>query len=197
MSKAKARSRSCGLYIAGIDGIAMKSIDEAKFKVGSVMEGGFKRMGALFLKVMAVPLVPVGLGFMLYGLFQIINSHPTDHFANSRLMVPFAVGVTQTILGSMLWILAKKLDAAAHLVRYRRQQNRVVRLAQQRGGRLTVTETAADTGLTVEETGDILKRMADGGFVEVEITDSGMIVYRFPEVLFAHEKPWSRGVESA
>ena len=108
-----------------------------------------------------------------------------------------AIGVTQTIFGSLLWMLAKKLDAAAHLVRYRRQQNRVVRLAHKRNGRLTVTETAADTGLTVEEAAEILKRLADGGFVEVEITDSGLIVYRFPEVLFAHEKQWSRGVESA
>ncbi len=193
MSKTKARSRYCGLYIEAIDGVAMKSIDEAKLKVGSAMEGGFKRIGALFLKVIALPMVSVGLGVMLYGLFQILNSGEPDH----PKFVPFAIGVTQTIFGSLLWILAKKLDTAAHLVRYRRQQNRIVRLAQQRGGRLTVTEAAADTGLTVEEVGDILKRMADGGFVEIEITDSGMIVYRFPEVLYAHEKQWSRGVETA
>ena len=170
----------------------MRSIDEAKLKVGSAMEGGFKRMGALFLKVIAVPMVSVGLGCMLYGLFQILSDGNPHHQFQA-----FAIGVTQVIFGSLLWILAKKLDAAAHLVRYRRQQNRVVRLAQQRGGRLTVTEAAAETGLTVEEAGEILKRMAEGGFVEVEITDSGMIVYRFPEVLFAHEKHWSRGVESA
>ena len=72
-----------------------------------------------------------------------------------------------------------------------------MRLSQQRGGRLTVTETAAETGLAIEEADEILKGMADGGFVEVEITDSGMMVYRFPEVLYAHEKEWSRGGESA
>ena len=172
----------------------MKFIDEANFKVGSAIESGCKRLGALFLKVLAVPIVPIGLGLMLYGLFQMLRPDATgdhDHFNF------FAIGVTQVIFGSLLWILAKKLDAAAYLVRYRRQQNRVVRLAQKRNGRLTVTETAADTGLTVEEAAEILKRLADGGFVEVEITDSGLIVYRFPEVLFAHEKHWSRGVESA
>lgn len=171
----------------------MKFIDEANLKVGSAIESGCKRLGALFLKVLAVPIVPIGLGLMLYGLFQMFRSEAPD----SDFFEPFAIGVTQVIFGSLLWILAKKLDAAAHLVRYRRQQSRVVRLARQRGGRLTVTETAADTGLTVEEASEILKRLADGGFVEVEITDSGLIVYRFPEVLFAHEKHWSRGVESA
>ena len=171
----------------------MKFIDEANFKVGSAIESGCKRLGALFLKVLAVPIVPIGLGLMLYGLFQMLGPEAPD----SDFFELFAIGVTQVIFGSLLWILAKKLDAAAHLVRYRRQQNRVVRLAQKRNGRLTVTETAADTGLTVEEASEILKRLADGGFVEVEITDSGLIVYRFPEVLFAHEKQWSRGIESA
>lgn len=171
----------------------MKFIDEANLKVGSAIESGCKRLGALFLKVLAVPIVPIGLGFMLYGLFQMLRPAASDHSSFEL----FAIGVTQVIFGSLLWLLAKKLDAAAHLLRYRRQQNRVVRLARQRGGRLTVTETAADTGLTVEEAAEILKQLADGGFVEVEITDSGLIVYRFPEVLFAHEKQWSRGVESA
>ena len=171
----------------------MRFIDEANFKVGSAIESGCKRLGALFLKVLAVPIVPIGLGLMLYGLFQMLRPEAPD----SDFFELFAIGVTQVIFGSLLWILAKKLDAAAHLVRYRRQQSRVVRLARQRGGRLTVTETAADTGLTVEEASEILKRLADGGFVEVEITDSGLIVYRFPEVLFAHEKHWSQGIESA
>ena len=171
----------------------MKFIDEANLKVGSAIESGCKRLGALFLKVLAVPIVPIGLGLMLYGLFQMLRPEASD----SDFFELFAIGVTQVIFGSLLWILAKKLDAAAHLVRYRRQQNRVVRLAQKRNGRLTATETAADTGLTVEEASEILKCLADGGFVEVEITDSGLIVYRFPEVLFAHEKHWSRGVESA
>ena len=84
----------------------------------------------------------------------------------------------------------------ARLVRYRRQQNAIVRLARERGGRLSVTEAAADSGLTMQEAESILKELVDGGYVELEITTSGMVVYRFPEVLFAHEKPWSQGVDS-
>ena len=194
MPKSRARSRICGPFILRMNGDAMRSIDEAKFKVSSAMEGGFKRLGALFLKVLAVPMVPLGLGFMLYGLFEIAaESAP---YAGGEIM-PFVVGVSLVIFGSLLWVLSKKFEEAAHRVRYRRQQNRVVRLSHQRGGRLTVTETAAETGLAIEEADEILKGMADGGFVEVEITDSGMMVYRFPEVLYAHEKNWSRGVESA
>jgi len=135
-------------------------------------------------------MVPVGVGLMLYGLM-------TKLMHGYNFEDTFAPGVSLVILGSLLWVLAKRLDAAAQLVRYRRQQNRIVRLARERGGRLTVTEAAAESGFTVEETAEILKKLADGGFVEIEVTDSGLMVYRFPEVLYGHEKHWSRGIESA
>jgi hypothetical protein len=167
-----------------------QAASDFKLKAGNYMEGGLKRLGALFLKLWAVPMVPVGVGFMLYGLITQLDS-------GYSLKDTFPIGVTLTILGSLLWFLAKRLDAAAYLVRYRRHQNRIVRLARERGGRLTVTEASTDAGLTVEEAEEILKRMADGGYVEIEVTDSGIIVYRFPEVLFAHEKHWSRDIESA
>lgn len=153
------------------------------------MEGGIKRLGALFLKMWAVPMIPLGVGLMLFGLFRI--------FEENRWEDPLSVGVAFVVMGALLWVSARKLDEAAQLVRYRRQQNRLVRLARQRQGRLTVTESAAETGMTVEECESILKQMADGGYVEVEITDSGMMVYRFPEVLFGHEKMWSRSIDRA
>ncbi|MBT4503882.1 MAG: hypothetical protein HOC74_39480 [Gemmatimonadetes bacterium] len=163
---------------------------DIKLKAGNYMEGGLKRLGALFLKFWAVPMVPVGVGLMLYGLITKLES-------GYNLEDTFPVGVALTIFGALLWFLAKRLDAAARLVRYRRQQSRLVRLARERGGRLTVTEAAADADLTVEEAEEILKRLADGGYVEMEVTDSGLMVYRFPEILYGHEKPWSRGIESA
>jgi hypothetical protein len=165
-----------------------QTANDIKLKAGNFMEGGLKRLGALFLKCWAVPMVPIGIGLMIYGLIrQFEQGHVGD----------FSAGVALTILGSLLWVLAKRLDAAAQLVRYRRQQNRIVRLAREHGGRLTVTEAAADSGFTVEETAEILKKLSDGGFVEIEVTDSGLMVYRFPEVLYGHEKHWSRGIESA
>ena len=172
----------------------MRSIEEAKFKVNSAMEGGFKRLWALCLKILAVPTLPLGLGFTLYGLFEIVTG--SAPYSDVDIM-PFVVGISFFAFGSLLWVLSEKLEESARLVRYRWQQNRVVRLAQQRGGRLTVTEAAAEVGFAIEEVEEILNHMADGGFVEVEITDSGMMVYRFPEVLHAHEKDRSRGVEDA
>ena len=133
---------------------------DIKLKAGNYMEGGLKRLGALFLKFWAVPMVPVGVGLMLYGLITKLES-------GYNLEDTFPVGVALTIFGALLWFLAKRLEAAA------------------------------DADLTVEEAEEILKRLADGGYVEMEVTDSGLMVYRFPEILYGHEKPWSRGIESA
>ncbi|MBI2506201.1 MAG: hypothetical protein HYW07_23540 [Candidatus Latescibacteria bacterium] len=164
-------------------GELQRAIEDAKLKARFSMEGGLKRLGALFLKICAVPLIPIGLGMVLYGLFTRFE--------------PLSIGVALVLLGGLLWLLARKLDAAALLVRHRKEQNRIVRLARQKGGRLMVAEAAADTGLMVQEAEEILRELADGGYAEVEVTDSGMMVYRFPEFLFAHEKHWSRSVESA
>ena len=174
--------------------VTMRPPKRQKARYEVLWRGGFKRLGALFLKVMAVPMVPIGLGLMLYGLFQILHARcsgqpflrvfrhwrHTDHFRQLALDIGQKARCGRA-LGA--------LPTAA--------ESRGAAWPSQRNGRLTVTETAADTGLTVEEASEILKRLADGGFVEVEITDSGLIVYRFPEVLFDHEKHWSRGVESA
>ena len=167
---------------------ARDATSQAKIKAGIFMEGGIKRVGALFLKIWAVPIIPLGLGLMLWGLFS--------KFEQRQYEDPLSVGVAFVILGGFLWFLSHRLDESAQLVRYRSRQNSVIRLARDRGGKLTVTETAADTGITMEEADRILRDLADGGYVEMEVSDSGMVVYRFPEILFADEKSQSRGVDS-
>lgn len=153
------------------------------------MEGGIKRLGALFLKIGAVPMIPVGVGLMLYGLSQILAADRWDE--------PLPIGVSMVVMGGLLWQLSRRLDAGALQIRYRQQQRKLVQLARRSQGRLTVTDAAADAGMTVEEAEDILKKMCDSGYVEIEVTESGMMVYRFPEVLFAHEKAWSRAIDRA
>lgn len=176
----------------------MQSLERAvngfKIRAGSHMEGSFKRLCALCCKGWGGITVPVGVGFMLFGLWEILEA--ADAGAH-RSIAPFAVGVSLSIVGSLLWMLGKRLDAAAHLIGHRRRQNKIIRLAQRRGGRLMITEIAVETGLAVEEVEDIVTGLVNGGYVEVEVSDSGVVVYRFPEALFAHEKHWSRGVESA
>lgn len=66
-------------------------------------------------------------------------------------------------------------------------QRRVLRLATQREGRLTVTEVAAELDLALPLAEKVLIGMDDGFRVRSEITREGVLVYEFPEVLYRQE----------
>lgn len=59
----------------------------------------------------------------------------------------------------------------------------VLKLASQRGGRLTVTEVAAELGWTLPRSEKVLQSLDDGVRVDSEVTDEGVIVYQFRELL--------------
>lgn len=61
-------------------------------------------------------------------------------------------------------------------------QKKVLGLATEKGGTLTVTEVAASMNLSLPAAEKILEEMDDGFRVRSEVTDQGIIVYEFPEV---------------
>ena len=73
----------------------------------------------------------------------------------------------------------------------------LLRLAQSRGGKLTVVEAVAELAFdaaTVEET---LNAMAAAGVADVEVSDSGVLVYAFYDVQHLEEKATAKGVLDA
>lgn len=62
-------------------------------------------------------------------------------------------------------------------------QRDILHLAETRGGNLTVTEVAANLNLSLPAAEKILMAMDDGFRVRSDITEDGIIVYEFPEVL--------------
>jgi hypothetical protein len=58
----------------------------------------------------------------------------------------------------------------------------VLKLANQQGGRLTVTEVAAHLGWPLKRAERILQSLDDGIRVDSEVTDEGVIVYEFREL---------------
>ena len=147
-----------------------------------ILEGGIKRLGGLFLLVLAVPLFTVGLGLMLWGLSQALN---TAIHSGPPVEQSLSIGVALVVLSVLMWVGSRRLDMAVHTLRGRRIENALLRLAQRRHGRLTVIEAAAETGYTAEETALVLRRLSEQGFVEIEVTEAGVMVYRFPEIAYA------------
>lgn len=74
-----------------------------------------------------------------------------------------------------------------------RLQPPVLRLAGEREGRLTVSETAASLGWTLPRAEKVLASLDDGLRVNSVVTDEGVIVYEFLEIAFG-PAPKTRGI---
>ncbi len=62
-------------------------------------------------------------------------------------------------------------------------ERKILKLAGMRGGRLTVTEVAADMNLPIATADKILTSMDDGFRIRSEISKEGVLYYEFPELL--------------
>lgn len=76
-------------------------------------------------------------------------------------------------------------------------ESEILRLAGQRGGRLTAVEVATDMAISPEAAKDALDSLALREQAELEITESGVIVYAFHDVRHLQEKPHAKGVLDA
>ena len=59
------------------------------------------------------------------------------------------------------------------------REKEILQLARQKGGRLAVAEVAAGTSLSLDEAEQAMNEMAARGYVNTEMTDSGVIMYVF------------------
>ncbi len=81
---------------------------------------------------------------------------------------------------TLWWGLKARHDRRAALMT--RLQRRVLLLATEKGGTLTVTEVAAALNLSLAAAEGVLESMDDGLRVRSDVTNQGIIVYEFPEV---------------
>lgn len=70
----------------------------------------------------------------------------------------------------------------------------LLRLAGERDGKLTVVEAVTTLGIAPEDAKDALSALVTRDLADIEVTDSGLLVYRVHDVALLHEKPRSRDV---
>ena len=66
-------------------------------------------------------------------------------------------------------------------------ERKILKLAGMRGGKLTVTEVAADMNLPIVTAEKILTSMDDGFRIRSEISKEGVLYYEFPELVHRDE----------
>jgi hypothetical protein len=146
----------------------------------------------------------VGSGLlMLLSLFMLIGFLGSDA----------AIGAPATIAALLITVAlpaAAGVALASGYLRGRRRfgrrreelrrqtiESEILRLAGRRDGKLTVVEVASDIAISPEAAKDALDSLALHELAELEITDSGVIVYAFHDVRHLQEKPHAKGVLDA
>lgn len=132
--------------------------------------------------------------FMLLGFFNAdLDSGPVVSLLTFFIAVvlPFAGGA------GLIYSHYKRRESLGARREYLRQKTleaEVLKLAEQKGGKLTVIEVVSELAIAAETAKGVLDSLAIQSIAEVEITDSGVIVYSFYDVSHLAEKPAAKGV---
>ncbi len=118
----------------------------------------------------------LGVGMVLIAALAI--SIGVVEFAVEAIVMGSVIGATGT--GTIWWGLKAREDRRRAIMA--RLQRRVLLLATEKSGTLTVTEVAASLNMSLSMAQDVLDSMDDGLRVRSDITDEGIIVYEFPEL---------------
>ncbi len=76
-------------------------------------------------------------------------------------------------------------------------ESEILRLAGQRGGRLTAVEVATDMAISPEAAKEALDSLALREVADMEITEAGMLVYAFHDVRHLGQKSHAKGILDA
>ena len=66
-------------------------------------------------------------------------------------------------------------------------EGRIFRAAYKQKGKLTISDIVLETDLSIREAEEVINGMVDGTHVCMEVEDSGLVVYEFPEIISRFE----------
>jgi hypothetical protein len=83
---------------------------------------------------------------------------------------------------------------AAHAIRAQTIRSEILRVAARKGGKLTVPEVIAELAVDKATAQAALEALHLEELAEIQVTESGMLVYEFPEIARLHEKDSAKGL---
>jgi hypothetical protein len=133
-------------------------------------------------------LVAIG-GIILAGFF--LNAADAAFAINAGdIVAALLLGVGPMVGGGLLIRshMKRKQQAlsAQKKDEYARREKEIIKLAQKKAGRLSIPDIVAETSLNSDEADRIMQELTTKGYVDMQVTDSGVIVYEFYEI--AHRK---------
>src|SRR5687768_15585434 len=144
-----------------------------------------------------------GLGLLLLSAFMLWGFVRSDAgLASPNAILALLITVALPA-GAGATLLARRVGAGRRIadrklqLRQQTLEAEILRLAGQHNGKLTVVEVVRDLAVTPEAAQEALNAMHTREMAEIEITDSGVIVYLFRDVQRLAEKSGSKGLLDA
>ena len=88
----------------------------------------------------------------------------------------------------------KRFEQRRDLLRQQTLEAEILRLAAERGGRLTLVEIVTEMAVPSEHAQQALDALAMREVADVAITESGTLVYTFHDIRHLDQKPHAKGV---
>lgn len=142
-------------------------------------------------------------GLAVVSLFMLVGFLSSDAaLAAPATLAALALTVGLPAAGAALLLRSHaaerdRLHGRRALLRARTIDAEILRLAGERGGRLTAVEVATQLALAPEGAREALDALAVRGEAELEVTDAGVLVYSFYDVRHLGGKETAKGVLDA
>ncbi len=122
--------------------------------------------------------VLVGLfGFVMIAGVLIQTLEGTSKYsARTDLVLAFLLGILPLAAGVYLFWRVRR---AVVRRQWEETEGAVLKVARARQGAVSAVDVAADCGMSLEQAEEILDRLQRRGFSEMDVLDSGVVVYRF------------------
>ena len=144
-----------------------------------------------------------GIALLVLALFMFVGYLQSDADASGAtkaLTLLLTVGLPGMAGAALLrnhFGARGRLDQRKDVLRQQTLESEILRLAGQHDGKLTLVEVVSALALPQAGAKDLLDGMVMRELADMEITDSGVLVYTFHDIRHLSEKSTSRGVLDA
>lgn len=132
--------------------------------------------------------------FMLLGVFNMNSDVGFGATVGAFLVAVVIPAVSGFVLIRSHLQSGKNLDKRRNILKQKTLEAEILNLAGKNNGKLTVVEVVREFAVDMESAGEALDSLHEKSMAEIELTESGVIVYSFYDVKHLPEKGGSRGV---
>jgi|GEM_PF-6718673 len=98
----------------------------------------------------------------------------------------FFIPLALIAAGALYWALASRnASRRTRALRGTALEHQILQLAVKKHGVLTITEIAAETGLSLKDAEKAMTKMVDFSRVSMKVDDAGLVTYEFTEIVNA------------